>query len=207
MSQFENPQQTWEKRFATEDYIFGVTPNHYLLTQAEYLKSGNALAIADGEGRNGVWLAKQGFRVDSFDFVQNAIDKANQLALKNGVSINAVCSDWVTFDWGKERYDNIVGIFFQFADAIERGEIFVKIDRALKPGGTLIIQGYSHEQLIYKTGGPGKLENLYTEEILAKGFKNYEVLDSRTYTEVIEEGRAHNGMSGLVGFTARKSLI
>jgi hypothetical protein len=98
----------------------------------------------------------------------------------------------------------MVAVFIQFVGPAERFELFRRMDEALKPGGLLLIQGYSPEQLNYNTGGPGKLENLYTEEFLLEAFPHYRVLDSRTYTEVIEEGTAHSGLSGLIGFAAIK---
>ena len=81
MSTFQNPQQTWNQRFAAEHYVFGQAPNTYLQSQAAHLTPGNALAVADGEGRNGVWLAEQRLQVDAFDFSDNAIPKAQALAL------------------------------------------------------------------------------------------------------------------------------
>jgi cyclopropane fatty-acyl-phospholipid synthase-like methyltransferase len=126
------------------------------------------------------------------------------LAVQNQVQLNAVCSDWQSFAWQKASYDNMVAVFIQFVGPVERFELFRRMDEALKPGGLLLIQGYSPEQLNYNTGGPGKLENLYTEELLREAFPHYRVLDCRTYTEVIEEGTAHSGHSALVGFSAIK---
>jgi cyclopropane fatty-acyl-phospholipid synthase-like methyltransferase len=204
MTGFKNPKERWSQRFQTEDYIFGEMPNEYLVSQRSQLKSGTVLAIADGEGRNGVWLAQQGFDVDSFDFIQSAVDKANKLAHATNVNVNAVCSDWQNFDWKPASYDNIVGVFFQFVGPEERAQIFEKMDLALKPGGILLIQGYSTEQLKYNTGGPGKLDHLYDEAILRDAFPAYEVLDMRVYEAEIHEGSAHKGMSGLLGFVGRK---
>jgi cyclopropane fatty-acyl-phospholipid synthase-like methyltransferase len=204
MTGFNNPKERWSQRFQTEDYIFGEMPNEYLVSQRAQLKSGKVLAIADGEGRNGVWLAQQGFDVDTFDFIESAVDKASKLASSRNVKVNAVCSDWQNFDWKPASYDNIVGVFFQFVGPEERAQIFEKMDLALKPDGVLLIQGYSTEQLKYNTGGPGKLDHLYDEAILRDAFPAYEVLDMRVYEAEIHEGSAHKGMSGLLGFVGRK---
>jgi len=139
MSAFENPKARWSQRFATEDYIFGLEPNAYLRAQVKHLTIGRTLAIADGEGRNGVWLAQQGHRVDSFDFIDAAVEKARKLAQERQVSLHAVCCDWTRFDWHASTYDNIVGIFFQFLDPLERQQMFEHVHRALKPGGTFFI--------------------------------------------------------------------
>ena len=204
MSAFENPKARWSQRFATEDYIFGLEPNAYLRAQVKHLTIGRTLAIADGEGRNGVWLAQQGHRVDSFDFIDAAVEKARKLAQERQVSLHAVCCDWTRFDWHASTYDNIVGIFFQFLDPLERQQMFEHIHRALKPGGTLLLQGYGKAQLQYNTGGPGKLDHLYDEALLLDAFPGYELLDLRTYEAEIHEGQAHAGMSALVGYVARK---
>ena len=204
MTKHENPKETWEQRFDNDSYIFGVEPNEYLRSQLKLLKPGNVLSIADGEGRNSVWLAKKDFEVDAFDFSSNAIRKAQRLADANNVIVNFHNSDWQSFNWKKNHYDNIVGIFFQFAGPEDRMKIFNHIDASLKPGGVVVLQGYSTAQMKFNTGGPGKLEQLYDEKILVTAFKHYELLDIRTYESEIHEGTSHKGMSGLIGFVAKK---
>lgn len=206
MSAFNNPQQTWNQRFAADHYVFGETPNAYLQSQAIHLVRGTALAVADGEGRNGVWLAEQGLQVDSFDFSDIAIQKAQALAQKRQVQIHCVCSDWQSFNWQPAHYDNVVGIFFQFATPEERMPLFARMLSSLKPGGTLIIQGYTARQLDFNTGGPGKLAHLYDEALMLDAFGHLDILDLRTYEAEIHEGTGHQGMSGLLGLTARKSV-
>lgn len=206
MSTFNNPQQTWNQRFAAEHYVFGETPNAYLQSQAAQLSPGTALAVADGEGRNGVWLAEQGLQVDAFDFSENAIRKAQALAQARKVKVNFVCSDWQCYDWRSAHYDNMVGIFFQFATPEERSALFARMLGSLKPGGTLIIQGYTPRQLDFNTGGPGKLAHLYDEALMLDFFGHLDILDLRTYEAEITEGTGHHGMSGLLGLTARKPL-
>ncbi len=204
MSGFQDPLNTWNQRFAQDGYLFGESPNHYLQQQASHLRPGRALAVADGEGRNGVWLAEQGLTIDAFDFSPLAIDKARALAKARGVQVNWVCSDWQGFDWQPEVWENTVAIFIQFATPAEREQLFARIHTSLKPGGTLVIQGYGYEQLRYNTGGPGKREHLYDEALLLQSFAGYEVLDLRTYETDLAEGSGHHGRSALVGLTARK---
>jgi SAM-dependent methyltransferase len=206
MSTFNTPQQTWNRRFASEHYVFGEAPNAYLQSQAAHLVRGTALAVADGEGRNGVWLAQQGLQVDAFDFSDNAIRKAQALAHSKQQHVNWVCSDWQSFDWKPARYDNVVGIFFQFATPEERTTLFARMLDSLKPGGTLIIQGYTPRQLDFNTGGPGKLAHLYDEALMLDAFGELDILDLRTYEAEITEGTGHQGMSGLLGLTARQPI-
>jgi 2-polyprenyl-3-methyl-5-hydroxy-6-metoxy-1,4-benzoquinol methylase len=204
MTGFNNPQAHWDKRFSTPDYVFGEEPNAFLVSQAALLGKGQALAIADGEGRNSVWLARQGLSVDAFDFSAPAIAKAQALAAKHQVKVNFSCSAWQDFDWQPGRYDLVAGIFFQFATPDERAVLFEKIKGSLKPGGLLIIQGYGKNQLKYNTGGPGKLDHLYDEDLLRQAFAGFEVQVCETYETSITEGAGHSGMSALVGFVARK---
>jgi SAM-dependent methyltransferase len=206
MSTFNTPHQTWNQRFAAEHFVFGEEPNAYLKSQAAHLVPGTALAVADGEGRNGVWLAQQGLQVDAFDFSDNAVRKARALAQSRQVVVNFVCSDWPSFVWQPAHYDNVVGIFFQFATPEERSQLFARMLACLKPGGTLIIQGYTPRQLDFNTGGPGKLAHLYDEALMLDAFGELDILDLRTYEAEIAEGTGHQGMSGLLGLTARKPV-
>lgn len=204
MSGFVNPQAMWDKRFSTPDYVFGEEPNAFLATQAARLGKGRALSLADGEGRNSVWLARQNFTVDAFDFSAPAVAKAQALATQHGVQVNFSCTDWQSFAWPPEHYDLVVGIFFQFATPEERSVLFEKIRQTLKPGGVLLIQGYGKNQLSYNTGGPGKIEHLYDEDLLRKAFSGFEIQVCETYETPIHEGAGHSGMSALVGFVAKK---
>jgi SAM-dependent methyltransferase len=204
MDGFAFPKTMWDKRFSTPEYVFGEAPNAFLASQAHLLGSGKALAVADGEGRNSVWLAQQGLSVDAFDFSAPAIAKAQALAVKHQVRVSFMCSDWQSFDWPTAHYDLVAGIFFQFAAPDERAEIFEKINKSIKPGGLLIIQGYGKNQLKYNTGGPGKLDHLYDDALMREAFAGYEVLVCNTYETTIQEGAGHSGMSALVGFVARK---
>jgi cyclopropane fatty-acyl-phospholipid synthase-like methyltransferase len=205
MTNFTNPLARWNERFSTDSYLFGELPNAYLAEKTPLLQKGKALCIADGEGRNSVWLASQGFEVDAFDFSPVALAKAEKLAAKHAVNVHFKCSGWESFDWKPNYYDTIAGIFFQFADPSPRRDLFEKLNLSLKSGGTLIIQGYGKEQLKYKTGGPGILENLYDEELLLTSFPGYKVLDLITYTQEVDEGPGHSGMSALVGFVGQKN--
>ena len=204
MTSFINPLARWNARFSAEGYLFGESPNAYLAEMTSRLKPGRTLSLADGEGRNSVWLARQGLEVDAFDFSPIAIEKARQLADKHAVKVNYQCSDWQTFDWTPNRYDNVVGVFFQFVEPASRLDLFARMDQALKPGGVLLIQGYGKGQLAFNTGGPGELSHLYDDELLLSAFSNYQVLDIKTYTAEVDEGAGHKGMSALVGFVARK---
>lgn len=200
-SEFER----WEERFATPEYVFGTEPNAFLKSQAGGLpKTGKALAIADGEGRNGVWLAEQGLDVLSVDFSPTALAKAQGLARQRGITLRTLQADIIAWDWPSAEFDVVVGIFFQFVGPSERARIFAGMRKALKPGGLLLLEGYGPKQLEYKTGGPSELENLYTEELLRAEFAGFSELAVKAYDSMMSEGIRHVGMAALVDLVARK---
>jgi SAM-dependent methyltransferase len=195
----------WQERYATDEYRFGTAPNVFLASQAKLLpKSGKALAVADGEGRNGVFLAEHGLDVLSLDFSPNAQAKARKLAAARGVTISVEQADVINWSYPPDAFDVVAAIFFQFAAPPDRDRIFAGIKRTLKRGGLLLLEVYGPKQLEYKTGGPGILENLYTREILEAAFGDFALLDIREYDAELHEGAGHGGMSALVDLVAVK---
>jgi len=195
----------WDERYAGEEYLFGTEPNTFLLTQSHLLKPGmSCLAVADGEGRNGVWLAEHGLQVLSVEASGVALKKAKKLAESRGVAIEFEQTDLAHWQWGENRFDVVVAIFIQFAPPGMREQMFADIKRCLKPGGLLLLQGYTPRQLEYKTGGPSQAENLYTEAMLRNEFADMEILHLREHDSVIDEGVGHSGKSALIDLVARK---
>jgi 2-polyprenyl-3-methyl-5-hydroxy-6-metoxy-1,4-benzoquinol methylase len=203
---FADATQFWNERFDTSEFIFGKEPNEYLVEKThQYLKTNDkVLCIADGEGRNGVWLAKQGMRVVGFDASDIALAKAKQFAQDHQVEIAYSFSDTDSFDWQANEYDAVVGIFIQFADPKMRERIFRQTYQALKPGGIFILQGYTPKQLEYKTGGPSLIEHLYTEELIRELAGDFTILELTSYEKELSEGPRHTGMSAILGLVARK---
>ena len=203
---FSDATQFWNQRFDKEEFIFGKEPNEYLTLQTRsYLKPNDkVLCIADGEGRNGVWLAKQGIKVVGFDASDIALKKAKQFAKDNQVEVEYSFSDTDSFTWHENAYDAVIGIFIQFADPQMRKRIFQQTYMALKPGGFFILQGYTPKQLVYKTGGPSLIEHLYTEEMIRDLAREFQILDLRCYEKELNEGARHAGMSALLGLVAKK---
>jgi len=200
-----NETSVWDRRYAGEEYLFGQAPNGFLAAQAPRLQRGkSALALADGEGRNGVWLAEQGLKVLSIDSSAVAQEKARRLALGRGVHIQLELVDLSTWSFPESRFDVIAAIFIQFAGPPLRAVLFQGIKRALKPNGLLFLEGYRPRQLEYRTGGPSIVENLYTEAMLREAFSDLEILELNQYDAIIEEGSGHKGMSALIDLVARK---
>ena len=202
---FSDAAIKWDQRFSQSDYLFGTEPNIYLRDQAPHLpSSGRALCVADGEGRNSVWLARQGLQVQAFDISPVGVAKACKLAREAGVQVDYQIADCEQWPWPQATFDVVAGIFIQFADPDMRGRLFTHMMQCLKPGGLLILQGYTPLQIEYKTGGPGILAHLYTEEQLRHDFAGMDILELRMYEDDLAEGEHHLGRSALAGMRARK---
>ncbi|MCG6902739.1 MAG: class I SAM-dependent methyltransferase [Rhodobacter sp.] len=198
-------QQRWDRRFAGQDYLFGTAPAAFMTLQAGVLTPGSlVLAVADGEGRNSVWLAGQGMRVTAMDSSPVGQAKARALAARNGVSIDFRLGDVATWDWQATAYDAVVAIFVQFAGPDLRAAMFKGFDQAMKPGGLLLLHGYAPRQVGYGTGGPAQSENMYELPMLHTAFAGYDVLHEVDHDAVIDEGTGHSGCSALIDFVARK---
>lgn len=196
----------WDERYAGGEYFFGTRPNAFMVSQHHLLKPGmTCLAVADGEGRNGVWLVEQGLKVLSVDSSAVAASKADTLAQQKGVKLDFEVADLLNWEWGENRYDAVVAIFIQFATPLQRTQLFAEIKKCLKPGGgLLLLQGYTPRQLEYKTGGPPVAENMYTEALLRIAFADMEILHLQEHDAEINEGSGHKGMSALIDLVARK---
>ncbi len=197
--------ERWNGRYAAPGFLFGEAPNAYLASkEADLPAHGRALSVADGEGRNSVWLAEGGLAVDALDFSPVAVAKARALAAARGVRIDFAVANVMSLAWPVATYDVIAAIFIQFATPDERAQLFGWFKRALKPGGMLILQGYRVEQLGYGTGGPPERDHLYTAELVRRAFSDCEILELATYDAEIHEGKGHSGMSALLGATVRR---
>jgi len=195
----------WNQRYSVCDYVFGTAPNAFLASNASRLKRGRrALCVADGEGRNSVWLAEQGLEVTAFDFSPVGVDKARKLAASRGVLVRYELASVYDWTWPAGAFDVVAAIFVQFADPAMRTFMFERMARALKPGGLLLIEGYTPKQLQYGTGGPKQVDQLYTESLLREAFAGFEVLELREYEAELDEGSRHRGMSAVIDFVARK---
>lgn len=207
ISSFPDPAQTWNSRFAKEAYVFGTEPNEWLQRQASVWKAASKiLCVADGEGRNSVWLAKRGHHVDAFDISDVGVVKARRLARDIGVSVNFAVAGCDGFAWPKKHYDGVAAIFVQFADPELRARMFENIVQSLKLGGSLILVGYTPKQLEYGTGGPSVLSHLYTSEMLREAFSDLDIKVLEEYEPDLIEGDGHKGRSAVIGFVGTRSL-
>lgn len=197
--------QRWETRYAVPDYAFGKEPNYFLEASKPLLpRTGRALAVADGEGRNGVWLAQQGLDVTSIDFSPSAQGKARALAAERGVKVTFEQTDVHRWSYPQDAFDVVADIFTQFSTPDERALKWAFVRRTLKSRGLLVLQGYTPKQLEYGTGGPKQIEHLYTRTMLEAVFGDMHDLKIVEEEREMHEGASHAGMSAVIGLTARK---
>ena len=172
----------WNERYSIDDYLFGKEPAQALLRNEEHLVSnGTTLVIADGEGRNSVYLAKKGFKVTATDNSIVANQKAKSLAVSENVEVDYKLEDFFDIKWTEKSYDNVVGICFQFVPQNLIDTVLMGLRSATKKGGTLLIHGYTPTQLIYGTGGPKDKSLMYTKDTFTNLFHESEIFKLEEY--------------------------
>ncbi len=200
----EDPGRFWDQKYAADEYYYGTAPNAWLVGQAHRLQPGmRALSVADGEGRNGVWLAGQGLAVTAVDASPRAIAKARALAAERAVTVAHVQADLTRWAWPEAAFDVAVAIFAHFPPE-HRPAIHRAMLDALVPGGLVLIEAYSPYQHLHRTGGPPDLDMLYTAWRLGQDFKGAEILELAEVTTELAEGRGHRGRSAVVRLVARR---
>jgi 2-polyprenyl-3-methyl-5-hydroxy-6-metoxy-1,4-benzoquinol methylase len=200
----------WDDRYGESGYAYGTIPNQFLTQQQHRLKPGiKALVVGDGEGRNGVWLATQGLDVLSVDLSPVGLEKAQALANQHQVQIQTQCVDLTTWDWVVAEYDLVVSVYVHFAPEV-RQRMHRSMLKALKPGGSIILEAFNLEQLQYQreynSGGPPIQEMLYQPEMLREDFAGGEIIELiETITE-LHEGQYHNGKASVIRLVLEKNL-
>lgn len=187
----------WDERYQEEGFAYGDQPNDFLAEMAPRLPSGRALCLAEGEGRNAVFLAQRGLDVTAVDLSPVGLSKARYLAGQRGVTLTTVRADLADFEIESRAWDVIVSIWAHTPSALRR-ELHRRVVAGLRPGGALVLEAYTPEQLRYKTGGPPDADLLMTLEGLRQELHglNFEV-GVETVREV-HEGRYHSGPSAVV---------
>jgi SAM-dependent methyltransferase len=187
----------WDERYNTAEYMYGKTPNDFLQANIKHLPTGNVLCLADGEGRNSVYLAKCGYRVTAVDLSAVALKKARQLADESQVKVDFIHADLANFNFGEQQWDGVVSIFCHLPAAL-RARVHRSLCRGLKKNGTYLVEGYTPKQLQYKTGGPGSAEMMLSAGILTKELHHMHPLFVTEKERMIQEGILHRGKSHVV---------
>lgn len=194
----------WDARYAETGWAFGTEPNDFLREHAHALPAnGRVLCLAEGEGRNAVWLAQQGHRVTGMDSAGVGLAKAHALAAERGVTIETVVADLATYDLGTDAWDGIVSIFAHVPLEVRR-RVHAALPRALKPGGVLLLEAYRPEQLQQGTGGPPDDARMLDRARLRDELGALEWTLAREVEREVIEGRYHTGRAHTVQLIARR---
>jgi len=196
----------WEERYsACDNFLFGTEPAVFLTENPGWLRPGlSALCVADGEGRNSVYMAGCGLEITAFELSPTAVARGQALARERNVSLSFNVSDWQSWDWEGAGFDLVAAIFIQFAGPAERLRQFANLKSAVKPGGVLMLHGYRPEQVALGTGGPPYIANMYTADLLLEHFGDWRIERLASYERDVQEGRGQSGKSALIDLIARR---
>lgn len=194
----------WDTRYAGEAFMYGTAPNDFLREQVRSLPpGGRVLCLAEGEGRNAVFLAERGFRVTGVDGSKVGLEKAQRLARERGVKLETIVADLRNFDLGAGQWDAIVSIWCHVPPAL-RASLHPRIVAALAPGGVFLLEHYHPRQLEYRTGGPPDAALLVTRDELERDFAGLTVLHGFEGEREVQEGTGHAGKSFVTRFLGRR---
>ncbi len=194
----------WDERYSDEEYAYGKEPNDFLVEAAHHIPKGRVLCLAEGEGRNAVYLARQGYQVVAVDSSSVGMRKADALAKEHDVEIETVIADLADFDIGTNAWDGIVSIFCHLPPAI-RHTLHEKLVAGLRPGGVLVLEAYTPEQLKFKTGGPADAQLTMNLDSLRQELTGLDFEHALEIERDIHEGLYHNGRGAVVQLVARKA--
>ena len=200
----DSAKQMWEERYGAEAYVYGTEPNEFLRSSLPGLPSGRALCLAEGEGRNAVFLAESGYEVHSVDLTETGVAKTRRLAVERGVTVDAQVGDLTDFDLGDEQWDLVVSIFAHVPAAL-RKDLHRRVVQSLRPGGVLVLEAYTPAQIGRGTGGPSVPEMMMTLGDLRAELAPLEFLHGEELERSIVEGAFHTGTGAVVQVIARRT--
>lgn len=196
----------WDNRFQNDNYVYGTFPNEFIVEvqKSLALTSVDVLAIAEGEGRNAVYLAEQGMNVTTWDYAPSGLVKTKKLAAERGVEVKTELVDLNDAVWKKNKWDEIICVFGHFPLEL-RQKTLQGVKRSIKPGGYFVTEVYSQYQLPYKSGGPQDLALLYHPEEFLQMFHDWRIVHFFMGEVVRHEGELHNGVSHVIQLVAQKN--
>lgn len=197
----------WNERYQTEEFVYGQNPNDFLAFAIKQIKpEGRLLSLGEGEGRNAIFLAKSGFDVTALDLSEVGLAKALRLAEKEGVSIQTIVADLSIHTIPAESYDVVVSIFCHLPPNLQK-LVNAEIVNALKPGGFLILEGFSKEQLAFNSGGPRSSEMLMDLDEMLDQLSGLSFVIARKFERQLSEGALHQGPCSVIQVLAYKEAI
>jgi SAM-dependent methyltransferase len=187
----------WDERYSQSEYVYGTEPNDFLVSATPYIPPGRVLCLAEGQGRNAVYLASQGYRVTGVDASAVGLAKAQQLALDRGVTIDTIVADLGDFTIQPDSWDAIVSIFCHLPPPI-RAEIHRQVASGLRAGGAFVLEAYTPRQLEFKTGGPPTAELMMDAATLQQELQGLEFQHLAEIERDVYEGAYHHGRAAVV---------
>ncbi len=193
----------WDDRYGGPEYAYGTAPNDFVAAMADRIPPGAVLCLAEGEGRNAVYLAGRGHRVTAVDASAAGMRKAQALARQHGVTIDAVVADLADFVIAPGAWDGIVSVFAHLPPPL-RARVHRAAVAGLRPGGVFLLEAYTPRQLEFATGGPPTAELMMTAAALAGELAGLELQILRELEREVHEGRYHHGPGAVVQVLAVK---
>lgn len=194
----------WDQRYAGEAYFYGEAPNAFVAEQAALVPPGPVLCLAEGEGRNAVFLAGRGHQVTAMDQSSVGLAKARQLAARRGVSLTTEVADLTTYTIQPGHWSGIVATFVHLPPPLRR-QVHAAVLAGLRPGGVYLLEAYHPDQLQHGTGGPRDISLLMTLADLRHDLHGLDLIHARELTRSVVEGQAHTGLAAVVQVVARQS--
>ena len=195
----------WDERYNTEEYAYGTQPNEFLEENFQHIPKGKVLSLAEGEGRNAVFLARQGYSVTAVDGSIVGLNKARKLAAENGVAVEFIHADLADFDLGENVWDGIISIFFPLPSLL-RKQLYKKVEAGLKQNGVFLIEAYTPAQLKHGTGGGSSGDTMQSKESLSLELANLKFKHLIELEREVIEGSYHTGTGAVVQAIASKEF-
>jgi len=195
----------WDERYSEAGFAYGTAPNEFLASIAGRIPQGKILSLAEGEGRNAVYLAALGYEVTGVDGSEVGLRKAVELAKERGVTIATIHADLSTFEIEPEKWNAIIACYCHVPSAI-RLPLHRAVVRGLKPGGLFVLEAFSKEQLGYGTGGPQSLDMLMSLDELQQELAGLEFIHAVRKERDVREGSGHTGLASVVQLLGVKPL-
>ena len=187
----------WDERYDEPEYAYGVKPNDFLLANHKVLPQGKVLSLAEGEGRNAVFLAKQGFQVTAIDSSIVGINKAKKLAEENDVKVDFLHIDICDFNFEENYWDAIVSIFCPLPSMLRR-DVYLRLQRSLKKGGVFLLEAYTPKQVQFDTGGGKDRDLMQSSQTLNQELTALKFSHLSELQRSVVEGKYHTGLASVV---------
>lgn len=193
----------WDERYNTQQYAYGKEPNDFLAQQYKQLPKGRVISLAEGEGRNAVFLAKMGYEVTAVDGSKVGLEKAAKLAKEHCVNIELIHADLAEFDFGKETWDAVVSIYCPLPSAV-RSAVYKRAVKGLKPAGVFLLEAYTPEQVNYNTGGGPDADTKTSKSDLEDDLIGLSFVHLEELKREVFEGSYHTGLASVLQAIAKK---